>query len=140
MNTKILIATHGIFADGIYESLKIIAGEKNNVERLNAYVDKNIDYSKLIKDIVSNHNYKESNLLVITDLFGGSVNNEFLKYIMQYPFYLVSGLNLGMLLEFVLSTKELNNETIKEIIDRSKNNIVLCNDILHSEDSSDSDF
>jgi fructoselysine and glucoselysine-specific PTS system IIA component len=140
MNTKILIATHGIFADGIYESLKIVVGEQSNIERLNAYVNNNIDYSKLIKDIVTKHDYKKSNLLVITDLFGGSVNNEFLKYVANYPFYLISGLNFGLLLELVTSAKELNKKTILEIIQHSKENIVLCNDILHLNELSDSDF
>lgn len=140
MDIKIIIATHGIFADGIYDSLSMIIGEKENIERLNAYVDENKDYPKIIEDYVASHNYNESDLLVITDLYGGSVNNEFMKYLEDYPFYLVSGLNLGLLLEFALLQKPLSLELVKETIAKSKGNIVLCNEILSNVTNNESDF
>lgn len=140
MDIKIIIATHGIFADGIYDSLSMIIGEKENIERLNAYVDENKDYSKVIGDYVTSHNYNESDLLVITDLYGGSVNNEFMKYLEDYPFYLVSGLNLGLLLELALLQQPLSLELVKETIAKSKGNIVLCNEILSNATNNESDF
>jgi fructoselysine and glucoselysine-specific PTS system IIA component len=132
MDTKILIATHGILADGMYESLKMIVGEPRNIQRLNVYVDDQVNYSELIRAIVAGHDYTKANLLVITDLFGGSVNNEFLKHVADYPFYLVSGLNLGLLLELVTADKE--------IIGHAQANIIFCNDILRSGESADSEF
>ena len=40
MKTKIIIASHGRFAEGIMDSLKMIAGEQDHVEPLCAYIDR----------------------------------------------------------------------------------------------------
>lgn len=132
MNTNILIATHGDFAEGIFQSLQMITGIQTNVERLCCYNNPDIDYGKEIERMVKSHVYTQANLLVITDLLGGSVNNEFMKYINDYPFFLVSGLQLGLLLECVLQMDHLDEDKIRSICDRSKNFTVLCNDCLEN--------
>lgn len=78
MKTKIIIASHGRFAEGIMDSLKMIAGEQDHVEPLCAYIDRSVDYSARIRQLVADHDYEKQALLVITDLLGGSVNNEFM--------------------------------------------------------------
>lgn len=139
MKTKILVATHGKFAEGIMDSLRMIAGVQENVEFICAYSQQDIDYRDLIKRIVSEHDYSTSNLLVVTDLVGGSVNNEFMKYIKDYPFYLVAGLNLGLLLELVMHKDDLNEEFIRSCCRNSQNFIMFCNDCLETKDE-ESDF
>jgi len=136
MTTKILLATHGKFADGIYDSLKLIVGDVENVDRICMYVDEDIDYSSKITEYLSNHDYDKFRLLVITDLFGGSINNEFMSYMDKYDFYLVAGLNLCLLLEFTLQNGELTKNKIQEVIERAYKGIVLCNDLVASEDES----
>lgn len=139
MKTKILIATHGKFADGIKDSLQMIAGIHDNIEVLCAYSQQNVDYRDLIERKVREHDYSTLNLLVITDLVGGSVNNEFMKYINDYPFYLVGGLNLGLLLELVMHKDDLNEESIRSCCRNSEKFIVFCNDCLENTDV-ESDF
>ncbi len=137
MENRIIIATHGKFAEGIYNSLAMIAGDQSKVEYINCYSDTSLDYSLLIKEKVASHHYATSNLLVITDLLGGSVNNEFMRHIKQFPFYLVAGLNLGMLLEFTLSNDELSEQMIECILCSNKEGILLCNQCLTQEEESD---
>ncbi len=139
MKTKILIATHGKFAEGIQDSLRMITGIQDNIEIVCAYSQQDIDYRDLIKSKVSEHDYSTLNLLVITDLVGGSVNNEFMKYINDYPFYLVAGLNLGLLLELVMRKDDLNEDLIRSCCRNSQNFIVFCNDCLENKEE-ESDF
>lgn len=138
METKIVIATHGDFAKGIYDSLEMIAGTQNQVELLCAYKDVAIDYADCIKQIVIRHNYQKEHLLVITDLLGGSVNNEFMKYIETYPFFLMTGLNLGLLLELCIYREEMNEQVLEEMVERSKEYVFFCNkSLLLEEECSD---
>lgn len=130
MTTKILIATHGRFADGIYDSLGLIAGDIENVDRVCMYVDEKVDYSLVIRNYLQTFDYQRFNLLVITDLFGGSINNEFMSYIDKFPFYLIAGLNLSLLLEFCLLNEELTKKKILEVIEHSNKSITLCNDLV----------
>jgi fructoselysine and glucoselysine-specific PTS system IIA component len=133
VKTKILIATHGKFAEGIKDSLQMITGIYDDIEAICAYSQKDIDYRDLIESKVKEHDYSTSNLLVITDLVGGSVNNEFMKYIKDYPFYLVGGLNLGLLLELVMQKDDLNEKFIRSCCRNSEKFIVFCNDCLEDK-------
>ena len=138
MKTKIIIASHGRFAEGIMDSLKMIAGEQDHVEPLCAYIDRSVDYSAHIRQLVADHDYEKQALLVITDLLGGSVNNEFMRFTEDYPFYLVSGLNLSLLLELALYPDELKSDTIQKIVEHNSDYIVVCSgDTLHLQEEND---
>lgn len=134
MEKRIVIATHGRFAEGIYDSLKMIVGDVKNVEVFTAYVDDAQDYSKEIATIVSNHDYDEKQLVVITDLFGGSINNEFMQYVNQYPFYLLTGLNLGLLLSLVITQQEITPDCIESLIAENRTYVKWCRRIDHYEE------
>ena len=122
MKTKIIIASHGRFAEGIMDSLKMIAGEQDHVEPLCAYIDRSVDYSARIRQLVADHDYEKQALLVITDLLGGSVNNEFMRFTEDYPFYL----------------DELKSDTIQKIVEHNSDYIVFCSgDTLHLQEEND---
>lgn len=139
MITKIVLATHGHFASGIKSSLEMISGEQPDILCIDAYTKEDIQYSDVIEDVIKNHNYDEERLLVFTDLLGGSVNNEFMKHINDYSFELISGLNLGTLLEIVMAKDDLESSKLKNIVSNSSSYIVVCNEALEIEDS-DCDF
>lgn len=127
--TRIILATHGYFAEGILSSAKIIAGDVKNIETLCCYIDENENYEMKIHNLLKAHNYEQLSLLVITDLLGGSINTIFMKYLNIFPFQLISGLNLALLLECMMQ-KDLKQGKLREIIQNSSQAIQLCNDCL----------
>ena len=136
---RVVVSTHGAFAEGICGSLKMICGEQTFVEFVNAYLDSNYDYSALFHRIVSEHDYSERPLVVVTDLLGGSVNNEFMQLRAKYPFYLVTGLNLPLLIELATYSGPLNEKVIDGIVRASRNYVTYCGEDLLSA-SDDFDF
>ncbi|MEE6727448.1 PTS mannose transporter subunit IIA [Pediococcus acidilactici] len=130
MEKKIIVASHGQMASGILSSLKIIYGESDQVEALDCYVEKDFDLSQKIAALMNK--YANYELIVITDIFGGSVNNEFLTYLKRKNFYLVAGLNLPLLIELVsgLNTSEPTEEWVRKTLHASKKNIQFCNGLL----------
>lgn len=139
MERKILLASHGNFASGILSSLNLIYGQTKNVKALDCYVDKNFDLSKTVERIMQENKGKE--LLVITDLFGGSVNNEFLNYIQKPNFYLVAGLNLPFLIELMPVIQQDKNlkDTIVQALLSAKKSIQFCN-LSFNTDVEEEDF
>ncbi|WP_434351613.1 PTS sugar transporter subunit IIA [Trichococcus flocculiformis] len=127
MLRKLILASHGKFASGIYSSLALICGKMNEIEVLDAYVEEDFSLSTRVEDIMQR--YKEYELIVLTDIFGGSVNNEFLKYINRENYYLISGLNLSLLIEIATKIKlDLPFESVvTDAVDNSKEMIQLCN-------------
>ena len=50
MERHYILASHGMFSQGIYDSIRIILGEKKHVHLITAYVKDGQDISDLIKE------------------------------------------------------------------------------------------
>lgn len=133
MDKRIVVATHGGFAEGIKTSLSMIFGDATPIECVSAYVDLSVDYGEQLARIVREHDYEHAELVVLTDVLGGSVNNEFMKLLGSYRFHLVTGLNLALLLEVVSCPAEQLAESLPDIVATAREHIVLCNDLVTAQ-------
>ena len=139
MRTHIVIATHGKFAEGILDSAKLILGSIDDIESLCCYEKKDLVYSMIIKDKIENFDFSNKRLIVITDLLGGSVNNEFMKYINEYKYILLSGLSLSLLIEVIMKRDDIDIEMVQSIINDTSKYTICCNTFIeqYKEDSFD---
>lgn len=131
---KILIATHGTYAEGIQSAASIILGNMDGVDVINAYVD-----DKSLKDKINEY-FKDKNgeqILVLTDMFGGSVNQALMPYIQTNSINLVTGINLPCVLEILSKRDFIDTTIIKEIVEEARNQIMFVNEILENVDSGD---
>ncbi|AUJ31027.1 hypothetical protein BSQ49_12350 (plasmid) [Liquorilactobacillus hordei] len=129
---KILCMSHGKMAEGVVQSAKMIVGDVKYLDYVNAYVDKDVDVDNQIKHYLAEN--AGQTIIVCTDIFGGSVNNNWLRYMKQEKnIYLVAGLSLPLLIELVLGLGKKSNENINSIIERAienaKNSVKFCNEI-----------
>ncbi|MDT2757160.1 PTS fructose IIA subunit [Enterococcus asini] len=127
---RILCMSHGPLAKGMIETLKIIVGELNNVDVLCAYIDGNNDVEQMIDAYLKDH--VDDELIVVTDIFGGSINNEWLKRLSKLPkVFLISGMHLSLLVELYLKCQSVPFskllETLDNIIGEASGSIQLCN-------------
>ncbi|MDN6639229.1 MAG: PTS mannose transporter subunit IIA [Tetragenococcus sp.] len=133
MDRKIVLASHGKFASGILSSLELICGKNKAISALDCYITDDFDLSQTVDQLMKESTGKE--LVVVTDLFGGSVNNEFLRYIKRSNFYLVAGLNLPFLIELSAQFTSVGNiaELIVQTLKNSKDTIQFCNESFNEE-------
>ena len=127
---KFLIAAHGTLPAGIQSSLEIIMGSLENVFLIQAYVGDNKSLKEEI-DFVLEHINTDDELIVFTDLMGGSVTNQILQYALKENVFIISGFNLPLLLEILLadpSTPVL--EVIETGINNARNQIVFVNKLI----------
>lgn len=123
MDKKFVIATHGSFAEGLYHSLTIIMGEQPDFSLLCAYTtDENIEIQ--IKELMNS--FADEDVIILTDIFGGSVNNYFMKYIEQRNIHLVTGVNLPLLLEIVCNKHLPTDEMIENAIEAASHSFQYC--------------
>lgn len=136
---KLLIASHGTFAEGIKSALKIIVGNVDDIATINAYVNE-CDLKKEL-DAYFEANAEEE-IIVCTDLFGGSVNQAIIQKLKEKDFALVTGVNFPMLLELSLAMANGNPDKakIRELIASSKEQLMLVNDALVANTEDDFDF
>ncbi|MDL4888101.1 PTS sugar transporter subunit IIA [Enterococcus hirae] len=126
MERTIILASHGRFASGILDSLELIFGKTHSILALDCYGTETFDLAKSVQQLINDHQGQE--LIIITDLFGGSVNNEFLQYINRPNIYLIAGLNLPLLIEIAtkIETADSIVELIHQVLNDSKEMIQFC--------------
>lgn len=61
----------------------------------------------------------DDQILLMSDIYGGSVNNTMFTYLTRPNVRLVSGINLSFLIE-VATLSELSDETLASLVDRSR--------------------
>ncbi|TDW16742.1 fructoselysine and glucoselysine-specific PTS system IIA component [Breznakia blatticola] len=113
MKTKVLLATHGEMARGIQSAISLIVGDVD-LDIMCCYTEENFSLEEASKTYLDSIDFENERLIVCTDLVGGSVNNEFFKHKQFYDFILISNVNLGLLIDLLLSGQTLEKEDIQE--------------------------
>ena len=114
MKCKIMVMTHGKLAESFCETVKLICGEKIAYKNMPDILDME-QYKKDINSILDKN--KDTGVLFITDLMGGSPFLACVQVMKERwdEMELVTGCNLGMLLEIVSNMNEKNIVELKEI-------------------------
>lgn len=133
---RFIIATHSTLAEGFWNALRFFNQDIGNVEFLNCYVETN-EVEKELR--VRLEQYPDDNLIVLTDIAGGSVNQTASKLMKEYSFHLITGINLGLLLELVFTGDELSDEMIAASVSQAQSQMIYMNRAAASEADDDSD-
>lgn len=137
MKRRFLIATHSTLAEGFTNALMFFAGDEIDVTYINAYIDgKPID--EKINSFFSTLNDQDE-LIVLTDLLAGSVNQNLYKYISREHTHILTGINLALALSLVLESANdyLTKERINQLVNSSRENIVYMNEFQAEVDDDD---
>lgn len=119
---KILIASHGHLASGIRSSIEILTGMGEKLSVIDAYVDDH-NYVNDIKKFVDDLDNETG--VIFTDLVGGSVNQKVILATSQYDnIFIVSGVNLPVVLSTLLEAREITQDVLNEIINSSQVELV----------------
>ena len=102
---------------------------------MNTYVD-DIDFHVELDKYFSNN----TNILVLTDLFGGSVNQAIMQYITKENIEIITGVNIPLVLEILLSNITGKNLDIREIVSNAKEQIMFVNDVLENSNNDEGEF
>ena len=129
--TRIVLASHGRLADGMKDTLSFILGDLPNVSTICAYVDQDVSLRSQIDQAFAEFS-PEDVVVVVTDLFGGSVNNEFMALLGERDFILVAGMNMPTLVELV-SEDEPTVEGVQSVVERGRQSILVCNGLASDE-------
>lgn len=139
---KILLASHGNLSAGMLSSVELILGKQDNIEVLCAYVDGENDVAPRIKRFVENISPDEQ-WIVMTDLFGGSVNNEFMNYVSMPNLMVVAGMSLPLVIAAVScrSITDHMEEIAAELKAMVPDTVHFCSEINFTEETTeDEDF
>lgn len=125
---QIILASHGKMASGLAHTLQLIAGTSAPIHSLDAYSTNTpvADEVAAVLEPIGD----DIELVILTDLIGGSVNQEFSKIIATRPrTTLISGMNLPLALSIALlpGDSPLDEATIRRCIADAQQGITYVN-------------
>ncbi|MFD1485906.1 PTS sugar transporter subunit IIA [Lacticaseibacillus baoqingensis] len=137
---KIIICSHGNLAQGMLNTLEMIVGHTGNIEAYCAYVNEDEAIDEMLQPILKMNQGNE--LFVLTDIFGGSVNNEWMKALPENPnIHLIAGMNLPFLIDLV--TRMEDSKDVDALIESCMANAIssftYCNK-LELDECDDTEF
>lgn len=117
-------------ARGVVDSIKMLAGEQTQIDYLCGYVDGNENIEQAVRaklDAIE----PNQEIVVFTDLFGGSVNNAVLQAVKGAEgIHVVAGMNLALILGILFAPEEADTQTlIHNSIAEARKGISYCNDL-----------
>lgn len=109
MKRHTIIATHGTLAKGLESALHIIVGELKDTTIICGYTSADFDLDHTIDSTMASIDFSTTEVVVFTDLLGGSVNNGFTKALSKYKFHLFTNTNLGVLMDYFITNPDIDD-------------------------------
>jgi fructoselysine and glucoselysine-specific PTS system IIA component len=136
---KIILVSHGKLALGMKDTLQLIVGPRDDVIAFEAYEDgKGDKFIDQIKKLVSEN--VDEKFVVITDVLGGSVNNEMTSLLKKNKnVYLITGMNLPLVITLATKTGEVNSELIDSVVKEGQKGVININQMMNEAAREDSD-
>lgn len=115
---KVFIASHAHFASGIMSTVQFLLGNCDNVTIFDAYLDENSVESKL--DEFFKDDDGRNQIILISDVYGGSVNTIMYQYSERPNTILITGVNIAFMLELLSDQEEIGADRLDELIQDSR--------------------
>lgn len=132
---KLFLSSHGHLASGMKTSLDILLGNSDQVSVFDAYVDECSVQEKL--DAFYKTVSESDEVILLSDMYGGSVNQVMYTYLNKPNTRLVAGVNLACVLELSIQ-ESVSDEQLEEIVERAKE--MLCVVKADSVEITEEDF
>lgn len=124
---KFLIATHGTLASGIRNALQIITGDTDKLTVIDAFAGPE-NPAEQIQIYFDKINVQDE-VIILTDLPGGSVNQMLVNYLKRPHTHLVSGVNLSLVLALMLDPGEMDTGSlIRQAIPEARQQMLYINE------------
>lgn len=136
---RFCIVSHGRLAQGLRQSLSIFLGDELPFDAISAYVDGVDDAKKALADYVAQFQ-PDDTLVFLTDIMGGSVNQQVMPYLTTRPnTYVISGVNFPLCLELSTLPEDADGSQYKEKVLNLQKSIVYMNDVDLTQFASEDD-
>ncbi|WEE34989.1 PTS sugar transporter subunit IIA [Lactiplantibacillus paraplantarum] len=137
MKRKIILASHHQFASGLADTVNFISNNAADIVALTAYMD-NQPVEQQVKSLMASIP-AEVEIVILTDMLAGSVNQQFFNYRMRPHTQIISGMNLPLALAIALepTDHELTDQRVCDLIAQAQESIVSVNQMSVEVDDDD---
>ena len=128
---KIILASHGGLSAGMKDTVQMVFGDLPGLYALATTRDETesiVTAARRLLDSVD----KTDKAYILTDVLGGSVNNDMMTLLGDYPdLVIICGMNLSLVLTLAVAGESLSAEDLENMILQAREQIVNCTEMLH---------
>ena len=125
----IILASHGEFAQGLKQTATMIIGDSVPIHALSAFRDEDESILVQIKKLLATIDIEET--YIVTDILGGSVNNDMLTIIKEYEgLQLITGMNLPLVISIATYNGKIGESELEKLIKESQQSVIDCRKLL----------
>ena len=127
---RFIFASHHYLAYGLKDTVDFLTGNTKKIYAINAYVDdEKEDLEEQIKKLFTSF-AKDDEVIVLTDLMGGSVYQKFYPYI-STNVHVLCGMNLPLAMNLLLVPEDtpFTAQKITQIVEDCKKQLIYVNDL-----------
>lgn len=130
MKRKIILASHGNLAEALMTTAHMIIGPNSDMIALGLQASiAPEDYREALNEVFSQYPYHE--FLVLIDILGGTPFNSIISQLQNENVQVVTGVNLGMLLEVLLNQENYELNELSEFAKRMGiNSLITKNELM----------
>jgi fructoselysine and glucoselysine-specific PTS system IIA component len=129
---KIILASHGELAQGMKQTVSMLIGTENQIYALAAFRDEDEKIDDQIQRLLEE--IGTENVYILTDILGGSINNEMLYLLQRYPqLHVITGMNLPLVISLATQVGNIEQHTLTQLIEESREALVDCEQLLHKQ-------
>lgn len=134
---KIFISSHGHFASSIKSSVEILMGPNPRITVFDAYITQESVQEKLDEFYATVN--EDDKVLLLSDLYGGSVNQVMYTYLEKPNTRLIAGVNLALVLELAVK-EDISDEELEQLVEQSRTMLRIVELDKSEEVKEDEDF
>lgn len=135
---RFIFASHHKLAYGLKDTVDFLTSNTKDIYDINAYMDnEEEELGEVIEKLFASF-APEDEVIVLTDLLGGSVNQQFFSKVSS-RIHVICGMNLSLAMAVVMMDEHTAIDAIKiaKIIEESKNQILYMNQMKSDIDNDD---
>ena len=102
---QFFLSSHGHLASGLKSSIGVLLGGCDRLTVFDAYVDEGS---------------LDDQVILLSDMYGGSVNSIMYTFLNRPNTTLIAGVNLALVIGLVIQDRELTREEIEDVVRQSR--------------------
>lgn len=137
---QIILASHGGMSAGLKDTLELILGELPNVHAVATTRDETEPITAATRRLLDGFN-PEDKVYVLTDVIGGSVNNDMMTLLAEYPdLTVICGTNVCLALTLASCDDPISSEELENFMTQARSQILNCGALLETMSEEEDDL
>ena len=137
---QIILASHGGMSAGLKNTLELILGDLPNVHAVATTRDEMEPITAATRRLLDGFDPADK-VYILTDVIGGSVNNDMMTLLADYPdLTVICGTNVCLALNLASCDDEISDADLEEFMNQARSQIVNCRSLLEMMSQEEDDL